>query len=51
MSYNKNYIIAPHIHKKRLSKITLTTEVLLLQKGILRVDFYSVKKLIPFFLR
>ena len=44
MSYKKNYIIAPHIHKKRLSKITLTTEVLLLQKGILRVDFYSDSK-------
>ena len=44
MSYKKNYIIAPHIHKKRLSKITVTTEVLLLQKGILRVDFYSDKK-------
>lgn len=44
MSYKKNYIITPHIHKKRISKITVTTEVLLLQKGILRVDFYTDKK-------
>ena len=44
MNYKRNHIIAPHIHKRRLSKITYTTEVLLLQKGILRVDFYTNKE-------
>ena len=31
----------PHQHNKRLTKILKTTEVILLLKGILRVDFYD----------
>jgi hypothetical protein len=44
MKHKKNYLIKPHLHKKRLSKIVNTTEVLIIFKGILRVDFYDTKK-------
>ena len=44
MNHRKGYIIKPHKHKKRLTKILSTTEVILLLKGILRVDFYSQQK-------
>ena len=33
----------PHKHNKRLTKILITTEVIILFKGILRVDFYGKK--------
>ena len=41
MKHKKAYIIKPHLHKKRLTKIFYTTEVILLLKGMLRVDFYT----------
>ena len=41
MKHKKKYVIKPHLHKKRLTKISHTTEVILLLKGILRVDFYN----------
>ena len=41
MKYNKGYDIKPHKHNKRLTNIISTTEVILLLKGSLRVDFYS----------
>ena len=44
MNHPKNYIIKPHKHQKRETKIYLTTEVIILQKGKLRVDFYDTKK-------
>ena len=44
MNHKKNYIILPHRHNKRQSKILLTTEVIIIQKGILRVDFYDNKE-------
>ena len=44
MKHKKGYIIEPHHHNKRLTKILSTTEVILLLKGILRVDFYENKK-------
>ena len=34
----------PHLHNKRLTKILQTTEVIIILKGILRVDFYNQKK-------
>ena len=34
----------PHKHQKRMTKILVTTEVLILLKGILRVDFYQINK-------
>ena len=44
MKHKKNYLIIPHKHNKRLTKILITTEVIILFKGILRVDFYNNKK-------
>jgi hypothetical protein len=44
MKHKKNYLIMPHKHNKRLTKILITTEVIILLKGILRVDFYDNKK-------
>ena len=44
MKHKKNYIIQPHKHNKRLTKILRTTEVIILLKGTLRVDFYDNKK-------
>ena len=44
IKHKKNHIIKPHNHKKRLTRILKTTEVLLLLKGILRVDFYNNKE-------
>jgi len=45
MKHKKNHIILPHKHNKRkktaIPKIDSTTEVLIILKGILRVDFYS----------
>ena len=44
MSHPKNYLIQPHKHQKRETKIFITSEVIILQKGKLRVDFYDTKK-------
>ena len=44
MKHNKKHIIKPHLHQKRLTKILSTTEVILIMKGVLRVDFYDQKK-------
>jgi len=41
MKHKKNHLIKPHLHKKRITKISYTTEVILLLKGELRVDFYN----------
>ena len=44
MKHPKNYLIKPHLHLKRLTKIFITSEVIILKKGKLRVDFYENKK-------
>ena len=44
MKHEKRYFIKPHLHKKRSSKISYTSEVILILKGRLRVDFYSLSK-------
>ena len=44
MKHKKNYTIMPHQHNKRVTKISMTTEVIVLFKGILRVDFYDNNK-------
>ena len=44
MRHKKEYIIKPHLHKKRITKILYTTEVILLLKGVLRVDFYNFNR-------
>ena len=45
MKHKKHHIILPHKHNKRkkssIAKIDTTTEVLIILKGILRVDFYN----------
>ena len=41
MKHKKKHIIKPHVHKKRLTKVYYTTEVIIILKGILRVDFYT----------
>ena len=41
MKHNKKHIIKPHLHKRRLTKVFYTTEVILLLKGVVRVDFYN----------
>ena len=48
MKHKKGHIVEPHQHNKRLTKIFSTTEVILLLKGILRVDFYDNKKMYLF---
>ena len=48
MKHKKNHIIQPHVHKRRLTKILFTTEVIVVLKGILRVDFYNEKKIYLF---
>ncbi len=48
MRHKKDYIILPHKHNKRkktkIAKIDNTTEVLIILKGIIRVDFYDLKE-------
>jgi len=44
MKHKKGHIIQPHEHRKRLTKIMTTTEVILLLKGSLKVDFYDKKR-------
>ena len=44
MNHKKKHIIKPHLHKKRITKILYTTEVILLLKGVLRVDFYNFNR-------
>ena len=44
MNHKKNHVILPHRHNKRQSKILLTTEVIIILKGMLRVDFYNDKE-------
>ncbi|MDP6440918.1 MAG: hypothetical protein QGF61_04335 [Pelagibacteraceae bacterium] len=41
MKHKKNHFIKPHKHNKRLTRILGSTEVILLLKGTLRVDFYN----------
>ena len=44
MKHKKRHVIKPHLHKKRVTKISYTTEVILIFKGKLRVDFYNYYK-------
>tara|TARA_B000000532_G_scaffold185322_1_gene151375 strand:- start:250 stop:684 length:435 start_codon:yes stop_codon:yes gene_type:complete len=44
MNHKKNHIIKPHIHKSQTRKLIYTSEVILILKGKLRVDFYNTKK-------
>jgi len=44
MKHKSRTYIKPHTHKNHLRKIKKTTEILLIKRGSLRVDFYSKKK-------
>ena len=44
MKHKKGHIIQPHKHRKRLTRIMTTTEVILLLKGSLKIDFYNEKR-------
>jgi|TARA_B110000014_G_scaffold258847_1_gene245634 hypothetical protein len=44
MKHDKGHLIKPHKHKKRATKIFYTTEVIILFKGSLRVDFYDQRQ-------
>ncbi len=44
MNHKKNHVIKPHIHKKQTRKLIYTSEVILILKGKLRVDFYNTQK-------
>tara|TARA_B100001250_G_scaffold152432_1_gene130888 strand:+ start:145 stop:576 length:432 start_codon:yes stop_codon:yes gene_type:complete len=44
ISHKSNTYIKPHTHRNYLRKIKKTTEILLIRKGSIRVDFYSGKK-------
>ncbi|OFY26930.1 MAG: hypothetical protein A2X09_15095 [Bacteroidetes bacterium GWF2_43_11] len=41
MNHKKGKVIAPHIHNPVKREIHLTKEVLVIKKGILKVDFYT----------
>ena len=44
MKHSKGHIIKPHRHIRRNTNIHYTTEVIVLFKGLLRVDFYDYKQ-------
>tara|TARA_B100000941_G_C28506638_1_gene557793 strand:- start:2340 stop:2774 length:435 start_codon:yes stop_codon:yes gene_type:complete len=48
MNHKTNHIIKPHLHKKQTRKLLHTSEVILILKGVLRVDFYNNKKIYLF---
>jgi len=43
IKHKSNTFIKPHTHNSYLRKIKKTTEVLLIKKGLLRVDFYDIR--------
>ncbi len=48
MNHKKNHVIKPHMHKPQMRKLIHTSEVILILKGVLRVDFYNSKKVYLF---
>ena len=44
MNREKDYVIAPHVHNAVPRTIELTQEVLIIQKGKVRVDYYDDDK-------
>ena len=41
MNREKDYVIAPHVHNSVLRTVELTQEVLIIQRGKVRVDYYD----------
>ncbi|MDC0974648.1 hypothetical protein OAR46_01760 [Candidatus Pelagibacter sp.] len=44
IKHKKNHNIIPHLHLKNKRKIDYMSEVLIIQKGKIRIDLYSLKK-------
>lgn len=44
MNHKKNFLIKPHHHTNIQKKINSFSEVIIIKKGIIRVDFYNKKK-------
>mgnify|MGYP001300992008 CR=1 FL=1 len=44
MNHPKNHLIQPHTHKNSIRKIKGTTEVLIILDGILKINFFNIKK-------
>ena len=44
LNHSRNHIIVPHLHLKNRRKVNYTSEVLIIQRGKLRLDIYSNKK-------
>ena len=44
IKHKKNHNIIPHLHLKNQRKINYMSEVLIIQKGKIRVDLFSLKK-------
>jgi hypothetical protein len=44
IKHKKNHLIKPHLHFKNVRKIQYTSEVLIILKGKLRIDFYTKNK-------
>ena len=44
LNHPKSHEIFPHLHLKNKRKVNYTSEVLIIQKGKLRLDIYSNKK-------
>ena len=44
INYPKDHYIVPHTHRVFLREVKRTSEVLLINKGVLRTDFYNNKK-------
>ena len=42
--HKKGYVIKPHLHNKIERKINTTSEVIIIEQGKLRVDFYNENK-------
>ena len=41
LKHKKNHIIMPHQHKKKIRKIPISTEVLIIRSGEIKVIFYD----------
>ena len=44
LNHPRSHVIFPHLHLKNKRRVNYTSEVLIIQKGKLRLDLYSNKK-------
>ena len=44
LNHPRSHVIFPHLHLKNKRKVNYTSEVLIIQKGKLRLDLYSNRK-------